>query len=130
MKDKKTELKMNLYDMNKAFIVNQNTLTSNDIYNQIDKYITAFWLDSPCKYFMLLCREQYDFTLFDFKSNEKTIFSISKANKELYECLKNRGEIKSIELTEKKDAIEIWLAVDKEAFCYYLFPYDAGVIEI
>ena len=30
---------------------------------------------------------------------------------------------------EKENAYEIWLKIDGEAFAYYLFPYDAGVIE-
>ena len=33
-----------------------------------------------------------------------------------------------IDLTKNKGAIEIWLVIDGEAFMYYFFPYDAGVI--
>ena len=46
------------------------------------------------------------------------------------ECLKNRGEIRGIDLTKGKDAIEIWLIIEDEAYCYYFFPYDAAIIEV
>ena len=46
------------------------------------------------------------------------------------ECLRNRGEIRGIDLTKDKDAIEIWLIIEDEAYCYYFFPYDAAIIEV
>lgn len=46
------------------------------------------------------------------------------------ECLKNRGSIRGIDLTQAKDAMEIWLVIDDDAYVYYFFPYDAAVIEV
>ena len=42
----------------------------------------------------------------------------------------NRGEVRGIDLTKDKDAIEIWLIIEDEAYCYYFFPYDAAIIEV
>ena len=78
---------------------------------------------------MLLCRERYDFTIFNFNKG-KTEFSLTHAIKDLEECLTNRGKIVSIEIVKENEiAYEIWLIVDDQAFVYYLFPYDIGVLE-
>ena len=75
---------------------------------------------------MLLCNERKDYTIFNLKQDN----SFEEATKILLdECLVNRGQVKSIELTESGDAIEIWLSIDKESYCYYFFPYNTGVIE-
>ena len=34
------------------------------------------------------------------------------------------------DLIEDKYAMEIWLSIDNEAFCYYFFPYGEAVIEV
>ena len=47
----------------------------------------------------------------------------------LKECLMNRGEVLEIEKVEETNAFEIWLRIDDEPFCYYLFPYDEAIIE-
>ena len=51
---------------------------------------------------------------------------------ELKDCFTARGDIYSIELTQQEDALEIWIKSfsDSKMYCYYLFPYDFGVIEI
>jgi hypothetical protein len=45
--------------------------------------------------------------------------------------VKNKGihKFEDSEKTEDDIAIEIWIEIDKEPFCYYLFPYDEAVIE-
>ena len=40
------------------------------------------------------------------------------------------GDILSMEKTSDGEAFEIWLNINDEAFCYYFFPYDLGVIEV
>lgn len=78
---------------------------------------------------MLLCHEQRDYTLFNFIDYKGEDTDIICAD-ELIECLLNRGKIKGIDITKDNNAIEIWISIDKEAFAYYFFPYDSGVIEI
>lgn len=115
-----------LYDMNKAAIINMPSLTNSEFKKNLKK-IRQFFLDKNDKYFMLLNRETYNFTLFNLgNKNEITMKHIMD---DLKECLNNRGRVVSIE-PDSAGNYEIWI-VDKsnEALVYYLFPYDIGVIE-
>ena len=115
----------NLYDMNKQATLSERPLKKHEIKDKMIN-VKKFFADGQ-KYFMLLCRERYDFTIFNF--NEKTDFSLQHAIKDLQECLENRGSIISIDLDSTGLAYEIWIVVDEQAFVYYLFPYDTGVLE-
>ena len=115
----------NLYDMNKQATLSERPLKKHEIKDKMIN-VKKFFADGQ-KYFMLLCRERYDFTIFNF--NEKTDFSLHHAIKDLQECLENRGSIISIDLDSTGLAYEIWIVVDEQAFVYYLFPYDTGVLE-
>ena len=75
-------------------------------------------------YFMLLCHDRRDYTLFRLVKDKSFI----EASAILRECLENRGRILDIEPTND-NALEIWLLIEDEAFCYYLFPYDEAIIE-
>ena len=76
---------------------------------------------------MLLCHERRDYTVFHLYENQNENPPAVAAN-ELLGCLTDRGEILSIE--ENSDhAWEIWLRINKELYCYYLFRYDDAVIE-
>lgn len=111
-----------LYQVNKNLLMTEKAMT-RDALRQAYKKIKKFFIETKDQYFMLLCREQYDFTLFNFTNKENIKI------KDLEECLTNRGEVICIDLTENKDAFEIWLNIHDEPFAYYLFPYDLGVIE-
>ena len=115
----------NLYDMNKQATLSERPLKKHEIKDKMID-VKKFFADGQ-KYFMLLCRERYDFTIFNF--NEKTDFSLQHAIKDLQECLENRGSIISIDLDSTGLAYEIWIVADEQAFVYYLFPYDTGVLE-
>jgi hypothetical protein len=117
-----------MYQLNKNLVIqNEKPLKPFEIKDKI-KEIKNFFKTSNNTYFMLLCHEQRDYTLFNFL--EKDIAAISTSGNDIQECLENRGIILGIDLTEDKNAYEIWLSINDEAFCYYLFPYDLGVIEI
>lgn len=77
------------------------------------------------KYVMLLCRERYDFTVF----NTSTL-SYENLVKELTAVLKNRGEILYID-NQSNGSWEIWIRDKKEnrSYAYYLFDYTSAVIE-
>ena len=120
------ELGMTLYDMNKSIMLNEKKLTNQKM-NQKMKELTEYFANGT--YFMMLCHEMRDYTIFQLtsKNNAKV------AAEELRECLNNRGEVLSIE--KEGPAYEIWLRcfVDREAaegnvYAYYLFPYDEAVI--
>ena len=117
-----------LYEFNRDAVAAETPLTRTELKKAL-REIKQFFYEKPDNYFMLLCREKYDFTLFNLKYKEE--FSTRKLIDELEECLNNRGLIISIELTKAKDAFEIWIKStdDNTACVYYLFPYDLGVIE-
>ena len=118
----------NLYDMNKQ-IMKQigkplNDLELGGIQSKLEDWFN--WeLDG---YAMLLCHERRDYTIFHLyeKANKNPP---AVAAKECIVCLKNRGDILSMDLNKDK-AWEIWIKIGEEPYCYYLFPYDQGVIEV
>ena len=115
-----------LYDMNKAAIINMPSLTNSELKKNLKK-IKQFFLDKTDKYFMLLNRETYNFTLFNLGNKNK--IAMKQTMDDFKECLDNRGRIVSIE-TDSAGNYEIWIVDDfNEALVYYLFPYDLGVIE-
>ena len=115
-----------LYDMNKAAIINMPSLTNSEL-KKILKKIKQFFLDKTDKYFMLLNRETYNFTLFNL--GNKNEIAMKQTMDDFKECLNNRGRVVSIEL-DSAGNYEIWIVDDfNEALVYYLFPYDLGVIE-
>ena len=118
-----------LYDLNKNLVQKNISALEKGVLNSKKEIIKNFLRDTKDTYYMLLCHEQRDYTVFkidtlkDSKYNEMISILID-------ECLKNRGIIKSIELTKDKQAIEIWLMIEEEAFVYYLFPYGEAVITV
>ena len=111
-----------LYDMNKQLMKNERKMYKAELNNKVTD-IVNFILSHSNKYFMLLCNEYKDYTLFNVKENNDFLLE-----KEIKTCLKNRGDILSIDKVD--NAFEIWIKINDECFCYYLFPYDIGVIEI
>ena len=110
-----------LYTFNKQLMENMPAQNENET-NQI---VRNYFLAREHNYYMLLCHEARDYTVFHLESR----FSAEKATNELETCMKNRGIVQSVEETEDKQALEIWIKNNNESFCYYLFPYDEGVID-
>lgn len=126
-----------LYDINKTIVERNIKLLSQEEIQNKKNIIVDFINNSQNTYYMLLCNERKDYTIFHRRYDNKIEQFLDNAgtNEEtlekilIDECLPNRGGIKSIELTEDKNAIEIWLSIDEESFVYYFFPYDAAIIE-
>lgn len=114
-----------VYDMNKSLIQQvEKPMTKEDLENArntFEEYVTT----SDNQYYMLLCNDRKDYTLFNYTTERLEFFY-----NELQECLINRGSVYSIEKTSDNQALEIWLKIDDEVFCYYFFAYDTGVLEI
>ncbi len=115
----------NLYDLNKSINKLEKTLTATEK-KRVLREIKTYFRNVDNKYFMLLCKERSDYTIFAF--NDKNEVVMQKAMQDIKECFDNRGKLISVEPAEG-NALEIWLRVDDESFVYYLFPYDVGVIE-
>ena len=119
-----------VYDLNKQLVQTTEKVISPYKLNEKKKLIKTFVRECKDNYFMLLCNDRKDYTIFNCVSDKTEDKLDELANIFVDECLKNRGQIKGIDLTEHKDAIEIWLSIDNEAFCYYFFPYDLGIVEV
>ena len=77
-------------------------------------------------HYMLLCKDYNYYTIFE----DDSMLNMPNFGVAVSEIITNLGKVISIDFTESKDAIEIWLIPDGEesAFAFYLFPYDAGVV--
>lgn len=121
----------NLYEMNKAMIAKTGSfIKGKALYNKANNVIKPY-LDktlSNTKYYMMLCHDMRNYTVFcnQFEVNAENIQS--NFISEFIDCLKARGPVYDIFETEDGEGIEIWLNQDNEVVCYFLFPYDFGVV--
>jgi len=113
-----------VYDFNKELSKREKPLDMLEINSKVSA-ISADLIQY--KYVMLLCHELRDYTLFNlvFSKHDETVFK-----KELLETLLNRGQIVSMDRTGDDLAWEIWIRQDDDDFCYYLFNYNDGVVEV
>lgn len=126
-KNIKLEPKVKLYDLNKQIMHEQKAISPLALQPYQDK-IEEWFNWSIDSYAMLLCHERRDYTIFHLYEKQNPN-PPQLAAKELIGCLIDRGDILSIDETEDK-AWEIWLRIDNEEYCYYLFNYDNAVIEV
>ena len=119
-----------LYDVNKGLVAKNVIELTEGVINSKKEIVKNFIMKTENAHYMLLCKEQSDYTIFRRYNMEDTEKAMEISNILIDECLKNRGEIRGIDLTNDKGAIEIWLLIEEEAYCYYFFPYDAAVIEV
>ena len=116
----------NLYDFNKIAMEKLPYLTP--IYLKIRQNIIEDFVEKMNnQYYMLLCNELKDYTLFNSNNNYDNIPTIAS---DVIECITNRGHIIEIE-EDNNGAIALWMRSfqDNEIHCYYFFPYDLGVID-
>lgn len=133
-KEKETSFELGtLYDMNKNLVQNSEKALSQGMLNSKKEEIKNFLKKTNNEYYMLLCHERRDYTLFDL--GYETYYTYKEKCKKIAdvlidECLKNRGEIRGIDITKDKQAIEIWISTEEDSYAYYFFPYDEGIIDI
>ena len=123
-KDKTFE--MGLYDMNKSLIEQIGPLDLEK-YSSKHDLINSFKEDNNGTFFMLYGKEISYFTLFVCGATEPELPDLAAG---VFDCLTNVGTIYSIELTADKGAIEIWIKVNEEMTCMYLFSYDSGIVTV
>jgi hypothetical protein len=114
---------MNLYDLNKSIISQLKTI---DDFAASITLINDFAENTKNKYYMLYAKDISYFTIFHIEKYGE----FTNLGNGVIECLHNVGAVKSIDYTENKDAIEIWIQQDDEPICAYLFPYDNGIVTI
>jgi hypothetical protein len=117
----------NLYDINKKNMEQfkpYDAILLKKKCNEVTKEIID---DLSSQFWMLLCREKYDYTIFHLVS----IFDNEEFTEALFDCLNNRGKVLDISRKEDRN-YEIWIKryKDEEIVVYYLFNYQYGVIEV
>lgn len=101
-----------LYDLNKDLVKKTEVKLAEGVLNSKKEIIKNFIYKTNNNYYMLLCNERKDYTIFDFKKDRDnydwdTPICMDCAKCLVDECLVNRGEIRGIDLTKDKSAIEI-----------------------
>ena len=134
-KNKKAESEIslgNLYEMNKQLMMQEPAITEAE--TQLAKEHLRHWFTEHFKqkYFMLLCHELRDYTLFNLDKTSswaiakpQTIMTVAD---DVIQCMTNRGELLVADQQEN-GAWELWIRNDEGCFAYYLFPYGTAVIE-
>ena len=121
------DMGLNVYEFNKNIMKQLPVI--EDLKGVREKLIEYLHNTPAEKYLMLLCKEQSDYTLFNFNKN----WFNNPFDQDIIECFKNRGfGIVNIEIIDNGVAMEIWVKRPgqmENADLYYLFPADQMVIE-
>lgn len=122
------EANLGLYELNRSIIEQQGTIDPDTVPSRMTM-MKDFVDDTNNEFYMLYGKETGYFTVFKRKCSPWELETLDMA---VIECLVNVGPIYSIELTENKDAIEIWVKDTERDLltCMYLFPYDNGVVRL
>ena len=120
---KEVDTGVSMYEINKNLMAEDKPFDPIMI-NKVVKSTADGILASFKKYWMLLCRERNDYTVFIVNGS-------NNLEKELKETLLNRGYLLSIDKQDDGN-FEIWIrdSITKENFVYYLFDYTFGIIEV
>lgn len=117
----------NMYEVNKQLMKYETPITEEEIINRKND-ITNWLFETDNKYYMLLCHEKRDYTIFAVK-NETGAEDI--ADILIDECIYNRGDLIAIDKVSNEEVYEIWIKdLSDEYNCYYFFPYGEAVIEV
>ena len=118
-------LQMSLYDLNCSIMEQLPTIT--DFASAIE-LINNYKDATNNVFYMLYAKEISYFTLFNLVN---MLYECESLGHGVIECLASVGAVKSIDLTENKDAIEIWVVTPEgKTTCLYLFPYDSGIVTV
>ena len=117
---------IDLYTMNQNIINQLPVYTDEDMDKAEDTIHDWIYNGHRANYYMLLCKELSYYTLFHSVDNcliEEDFI------RELWDVCSYLGPIHDISVDDN-DAIAIWAEwEDTGVHCFYLFPYDKGVVE-
>ena len=117
-------LQMNLYDLNCSIMEQLPTITDfTNAINVINDYKASIFN----YHYMLYGKDISYFTVFEVHDKGEC----DSLGHGVIECLTSVGDIKAVDLTEAKDAVEIWVVTPEgKTTCLYLFPYDSGIVTV
>ena len=110
-----------LYEINKTAVTGLPECKEDELSNK-ESELTNWRNETNKEYYMLLSNEEHYYTVFA-TTGEGQPFGT-----EVIDCLKTRGQIKSIDLLEN-GSYECWITHDNNSYVYYLFSYEEGVIK-
>lgn len=124
MSDNKSLSFGTLYELNQKMYAEAQDMTPEKF--SAETVNMALWFSSrpERKHFMLLCRELYDYTVFEFNEAK-----YDHAREELQAILLSRGKPVMVDYNHENDAYEIWMRVNGEIHMYMLFWADSYVVE-
>lgn len=122
----------NIYDINKQLMEQEPGITEAELQLAKEHLRTWFTHNFNQKYFMMLCHELRDYTVFNLDKTDswkmakpQTIMSVAN---DVIECMQNRGTLIMID-EQDANSWELWIRNDEGCFVYYLFPYGTAVLE-
>lgn len=114
-----------LYDFNKMAYAKMPPIPANKAQEKLTD-IASWFSAKPTKYFMLLCKELADYTVFNFES-----FDYNKGKEELEDIIKSRGLLLDIVYNEAASGYEVWMRrIDGSVHMYLLFRCDDFIVTI
>ena len=127
-----SEHKISLYDFNKTNMAQVKPYDPIALNKLCGKAASEIWdsnflAEEPKDkiYWMLLCRERNDYTIFCI---EHDVHELASA---LVECLSNRGYV--LDISRQDDGnYEIWIrdVYTQDNVVYYLFDYNGAIVEV
>lgn len=116
---------MNLYDLNKSIISQLSPLDIKEIASKMI-LLDDYYNTTGNKHYMLLSKEYNYYTIFEYDA----VMTMPCFSGAVCEIISNLGKVYSMELTEDKGAIELWIKPEDldEPIVFYLFSYDTGVV--
>ena len=123
-----------LYEANQLIMKDETPMTDEEIdIIRIKKLYNWILARRPSeKYFMLLCNELKDYTVFNLDKNDlkmQMAHNCAAMSDDVIDCMRNRGILIALEETPDHSAWEIWVKIDGIAHAYHLFPYTTAVLE-
>lgn len=117
---------ISLYSINCSQFETMPTMESDLLKQKIGNIAAWFGSSNEYKYFMLLCRERNDYTVFNTANHQYHL-----AGTYLEECLTNRGKVIDIDYNHDTEYYEIWMRCfdDNEVHMYVVFHCNDFVLE-
>lgn len=127
---------MTLYDLNKQMVKSLSPMDEESKQAFINNIFNSYIANRPNKYYMLLCKELSYFTVFHQDEDNTDNFAET-----VHQLLSDKGVIITAgwDNEEMQTGIEYWVSIRtpvennpdfKDVYCFYLFKYDAGVVEV
>lgn len=133
MEDKQVEINAGtLYSFNKQLMDKEPAIGSKELDMAKEHLRTWFTHNFKQKYFMLLCAELRDYTIFNLDATNSWKMAkpetIMRATDDIIECMTNRGQLLIID-DHDGNSWELWIRTPEGCYAYYLFPYGEAVLE-